>query len=186
MDVTGNDLPWQFTIDNVPAMIFFPAERYAKTLIIFHAIPETLYFLRKSESVVFPSYAPWTLPNLVAFVLAHSQSETRLRFALSTCVRNSTSDGTAADSRCLVRNRYRTWRQLLRVERKIRYIKSDIYREMEFAKWNWDHDDDDAEWRVYLQRSWAQVWNLEMKSRALRTLLTDALLRSHFDALRGD
>lgn len=27
MDVTNNDLPWHFTIDKIPALIFFPAER---------------------------------------------------------------------------------------------------------------------------------------------------------------
>uniref|UniRef100_A0A8C5HT52 Thioredoxin domain-containing protein n=1 Tax=Gouania willdenowi TaxID=441366 RepID=A0A8C5HT52_GOUWI len=59
VNVARNDLPWEFMVDRVPSILLFP--RY-----------------RKHLSVKFPEALPITLPNLVHFILQHSDS---LRYA---------------------------------------------------------------------------------------------------------
>ncbi|XP_060642732.2 thioredoxin domain-containing protein 11 [Anolis sagrei] len=54
VDVSRNDLPWEFMTDHLPNVLFFPQGR-------------------KDQSVRFPSWRfPLTLPNLLRFLLAHS------------------------------------------------------------------------------------------------------------------
>ncbi|KAJ7306030.1 hypothetical protein JRQ81_010396 [Phrynocephalus forsythii] len=53
VDVSQNDLPWEFMTDHVPNVLFFPRGR-------------------KDQSVPFPPEAPLTLPNLLRFALGHS------------------------------------------------------------------------------------------------------------------
>lgn len=55
VNVALNDLPWEFMVDQVPTVLLFP--RY-----------------RKHQSVKFPEDRPLTLPNLLRFVLQHSDS----------------------------------------------------------------------------------------------------------------
>lgn len=55
LNVALNDLPWEFMVDRVPTVLLFP--RY-----------------RKHQSVKFPEHQPITLPNLLHFVLRHSDS----------------------------------------------------------------------------------------------------------------
>ncbi|KAK7929603.1 hypothetical protein WMY93_005998 [Mugilogobius chulae] len=55
VNVALNDLPWEFMVDRVPTVLLFP--RY-----------------RKHQSVKFPEEQPITLPNLLRFVLQHSDS----------------------------------------------------------------------------------------------------------------
>uniref|UniRef100_A0A8C6SY13 Thioredoxin domain containing 11 n=1 Tax=Neogobius melanostomus TaxID=47308 RepID=A0A8C6SY13_9GOBI len=55
VNVALNDLPWEFMVDQVPTVLLFP--RY-----------------RKHQSVKFPEDQPITLPNLLRFVLQHSDS----------------------------------------------------------------------------------------------------------------
>lgn len=55
VNVARNDLPWEFMVDHVPAILLFP--RY-----------------RKHLGVKFPDELPITLPNLVHFILQHSGS----------------------------------------------------------------------------------------------------------------
>ncbi|XP_049576828.1 thioredoxin domain-containing protein 11 isoform X2 [Syngnathus scovelli] len=55
VNVARNDLPWEFMVDRVPAVLFFP--RY-----------------RKEQSVKFPDDLPITLPHLLRFILKHSGS----------------------------------------------------------------------------------------------------------------
>ncbi|XP_057699331.1 thioredoxin domain-containing protein 11 isoform X2 [Corythoichthys intestinalis] len=55
VNVARNDLPWEFMVDRVPTILFFP--RY-----------------RKQLSVKFPDNLPITLPNLLRFILKHSGS----------------------------------------------------------------------------------------------------------------
>ncbi|XP_037327811.2 thioredoxin domain-containing protein 11 [Pungitius pungitius] len=55
VNVARNDLPWEFMVDHVPAILLFP--KY-----------------RKNESVKFPDDLPITLPNLLHFILQHSGS----------------------------------------------------------------------------------------------------------------
>ncbi|XP_028827921.1 thioredoxin domain-containing protein 11 isoform X2 [Denticeps clupeoides] len=53
VNVGSNDLPWEFMADHVPAVLFFPKHR-------------------KHLSVKYSDNAPITLPNLVRFVLKHT------------------------------------------------------------------------------------------------------------------
>uniref|UniRef100_A0A915PRR8 Thioredoxin domain-containing protein n=1 Tax=Setaria digitata TaxID=48799 RepID=A0A915PRR8_9BILA len=66
IDVSSNDLPWQFQMDTLPAVLFFPAGR-------------------KSSSSRFPALLPLTVPNLIAFIITRCQKELRWRLALSSC-----------------------------------------------------------------------------------------------------
>ncbi|KAM6156011.1 thioredoxin domain-containing protein 11 isoform 2-T2 [Rhynchocyon petersi] len=53
IDVTQNDLPWEFMVDRLPTVLFFPCNR-------------------KDLSVKYPEDLPITLPNLLKFILHHS------------------------------------------------------------------------------------------------------------------
>ncbi|NXA04013.1 TXD11 protein, partial [Sapayoa aenigma] len=53
IDVTRNDLPWEFMADHLPTILFFPHQR-------------------KEQSVKFPEDFPVNLPNLLKFILHHS------------------------------------------------------------------------------------------------------------------
>lgn len=53
MNVALNDLPWEFMVDHLPSILFFPRQR-------------------KQMSVKFPDNTPVTLPNLLRFVLQHT------------------------------------------------------------------------------------------------------------------
>ncbi|XP_076997903.1 thioredoxin domain-containing protein 11 isoform X5 [Tamandua tetradactyla] len=53
IDVAQNDLPWEFMVDRLPTVLFFPCNR-------------------KDLSVKYPEDLPISLPNLLRFVLHHS------------------------------------------------------------------------------------------------------------------
>uniref|UniRef100_A0A8C3VED0 Thioredoxin domain containing 11 n=1 Tax=Catagonus wagneri TaxID=51154 RepID=A0A8C3VED0_9CETA len=53
IDVSHNDLPWEFMVDRLPTVLFFPCNR-------------------KDLSVKYPEDLPITLPNLLRFILRHS------------------------------------------------------------------------------------------------------------------
>ncbi|XP_017652845.1 thioredoxin domain-containing protein 11 isoform X1 [Nannospalax galili] len=53
IDVSQNDLPWEFMVDRLPTILFFPCNR-------------------KDLSVKYPGDLPITLPNLLRFILYHS------------------------------------------------------------------------------------------------------------------
>ncbi|XP_056624254.1 thioredoxin domain-containing protein 11 isoform X2 [Triplophysa dalaica] len=53
VNVALNDLPWEFMVDHVPSILFFPRHR-------------------KQMSVKFPENTPATLPNLLRFILQHT------------------------------------------------------------------------------------------------------------------
>uniref|UniRef100_A0A2K6GBU1 Thioredoxin domain containing 11 n=1 Tax=Propithecus coquereli TaxID=379532 RepID=A0A2K6GBU1_PROCO len=55
IDVSQNDLPWEFMVDRLPTVMFFPCNR-------------------KDLSVKYPEDLPVTLPNLLRFILHHSNS----------------------------------------------------------------------------------------------------------------
>ncbi|XP_025045926.2 thioredoxin domain-containing protein 11 isoform X2 [Pelodiscus sinensis] len=54
IDVTRNDLPWEFMTDRLPTILFFP-------------------YKRKDKSVKFPEDFSVTLPNLLKFILHYSR-----------------------------------------------------------------------------------------------------------------
>nr|CAD7570329.1 unnamed protein product [Timema californicum] len=87
IDGEHNDLPWEYTMDHFPAILFFPARR-------------------KSESRVFPRHLPVTVPNLVNFVLANlGPSESKLQGLIGLCAawERGHDDKSARD--CLTRVR---------------------------------------------------------------------------------
>lgn len=53
VNVALNDLPWEFMVDHLPSILFFPRHR-------------------KQMSVKFPENTPVTLPNLLRFILQHT------------------------------------------------------------------------------------------------------------------
>uniref|UniRef100_A0A4W5M7U0 Thioredoxin domain-containing protein n=1 Tax=Hucho hucho TaxID=62062 RepID=A0A4W5M7U0_9TELE len=55
VNVARNDLPWEFMVDHFPSVLLFPRHR-------------------KHLSVKFPEDTPITLPNLLRFILKHSDS----------------------------------------------------------------------------------------------------------------
>ncbi|NXX79976.1 TXD11 protein, partial [Urocolius indicus] len=55
IDITRNDLPWEFMTDRLPTILFFPHQR-------------------KEQSVKFPEDFSVNLPNLLKFILHHSSS----------------------------------------------------------------------------------------------------------------
>ncbi|KAL4240189.1 Thioredoxin domain-containing protein 11 [Mactra antiquata] len=62
----SNDLPWEYTVDSYPTIIFFPA-------------------YRKSDSVQYPENVPKTVPNLVKFLLFHSNHSLQVDTAMHAC-----------------------------------------------------------------------------------------------------
>ncbi|KAM9792490.1 thioredoxin domain-containing protein 11 [Neosynchiropus ocellatus] len=58
VNVARNDLPWEFMVDHVPSLLFFPRHR-------------------KHHSVKFPDDLAITLPNLLHFILRHAGSPHR-------------------------------------------------------------------------------------------------------------
>ncbi|KAI6196306.1 hypothetical protein M3Y94_01093400 [Aphelenchoides besseyi] len=79
IDVSRNSLPWAYVFDSLPSLMFFPAIPFPQT-----------------QSSLFPRELPFTIPNLMAFVLARAQPELRFRVALRAC-----------SSACLTVNRQR-------------------------------------------------------------------------------
>jgi len=61
-----NDLPWEYTADKYPTILYFPAGR-------------------KTESSSFPEELPITMFNLVHFVLANTGLTNRLSIAMKLC-----------------------------------------------------------------------------------------------------
>ncbi|RXN14566.1 thioredoxin domain-containing 11 [Labeo rohita] len=53
VNVGRNDLPWEFMVDHLPSVLFFPRHR-------------------KQMSVKFPENTPMTVPNLLRFILQHT------------------------------------------------------------------------------------------------------------------
>uniref|UniRef100_A0A914ZRU2 Thioredoxin domain-containing protein n=1 Tax=Parascaris univalens TaxID=6257 RepID=A0A914ZRU2_PARUN len=66
VDVSKNEIPWQFKMDRIPAVLFLPAKR-------------------RFASSRLPRSVPMTVPSLIAFVLTRCQPELRWRIALSLC-----------------------------------------------------------------------------------------------------
>ncbi|XP_076075013.1 thioredoxin domain-containing protein 11-like [Mytilus galloprovincialis] len=88
----NNDLPWQYTIDRYPTLLFFPAHR-------------------KAESVKYPETLPLTLPNLIKFVLHHTTHDLRMDTAVDVCTKSCIEKNLRRVSEAIVLNIKR--RQLL-------------------------------------------------------------------------
>ncbi|XP_059165869.1 thioredoxin domain-containing protein 11-like isoform X2 [Physella acuta] len=75
-----NDLPWEFTFDSYPTIIFFPAKLEPYDLFLWKK-------KSKSDSIVFPASREKSLVNLIRFVLQHSTPDTKLHLAADVCTR---------------------------------------------------------------------------------------------------
>ncbi|KAK0056236.1 thioredoxin domain-containing protein 11-like isoform X1 [Biomphalaria pfeifferi] len=61
-----NDLPWEYTFDSYPVIVFFSARR-------------------KADSIVYPSDEDMSLTKLIRFVLHHATYDTKVRLAADAC-----------------------------------------------------------------------------------------------------
>ncbi|KAJ8319250.1 hypothetical protein KUTeg_004341 [Tegillarca granosa] len=66
INADSNDLPWEYTVEDYPTILFFPA-------------------YRKADSVMFPETTPKTLPNLIKFVMNHATHDLRMDTAVYVC-----------------------------------------------------------------------------------------------------
>jgi len=105
IDTLKNELPYQYSFERVPALMFFPA--------------------RDSDSSRYPNELPFTVPNILAFVLSRCQPELRWRIALSSC-----------SSACIERNRFKLKQFSSSIEedlRKLRIMRFHESRKMKMA-----------------------------------------------------
>uniref|UniRef100_A0A8C5WD84 Thioredoxin domain containing 11 n=1 Tax=Leptobrachium leishanense TaxID=445787 RepID=A0A8C5WD84_9ANUR len=62
LDITSNDLPWEFMVDRVPTILFFPQNR-------------------KAQSVKYPENQQITLSNLLRFILKYSPTPSVVKYS---------------------------------------------------------------------------------------------------------
>ncbi|CAL1678301.1 unnamed protein product [Lasius platythorax] len=66
IDGDNNDLPWEYSMNRFPSILFFPAKR-------------------KEDSTVFPFSIPITIPNLLNFVLANLNGDSHVEALINIC-----------------------------------------------------------------------------------------------------
>lgn len=100
-----NDLPWEFTVDKYPSILFFPAKR-------------------KPHSVKFPHILPITPVNLLHFVLMNAQPEIRWKISLQLC-----------NKRCIIHNYVKTsskiphlFRELHLLLNHFHFVQENLYK----------------------------------------------------------
>ncbi|XP_070635775.1 thioredoxin domain-containing protein 11 isoform X2 [Bos indicus] len=96
IDVSQNDLPWEFMVDRLPTVLFFPCNR-------------------KDLSVKYPEDLPITLPNLLRFILHHSDP--------ASAPRNLAGPPTAE---CLQSEAVLQQGHIAHLEREIRKLRAEI------------------------------------------------------------
>ncbi|KAE9549964.1 hypothetical protein FO519_006823 [Halicephalobus sp. NKZ332] len=92
IDTLRNELPYQYSFERVPALMFFPA--------------------REVDSSRYPNELPFTVPNILAFVLSRCQPELRWRIALSSC-----------SSACIQKNRLKLKHFSSNIEEDLRKLR---------------------------------------------------------------
>lgn len=102
----SEDLPWEYTADTYPTLLFFPSGR-------------------KQDSIVFSEELPKSLPNLIRFVLHHATHSVRLR----------TDTAQRCTSRCINTNLQNAFnrisildKQLKRLEHRLARLEGTIFR----------------------------------------------------------
>ncbi|KAL6259352.1 hypothetical protein P5V15_009267 [Pogonomyrmex californicus] len=78
----NNDLPWEYSMNRFPSILFFPAKR-------------------KEDSTVFPFSVSITIPNLLNFVLANLNDDSHIEALINICQMGT---GEAPD-KCIARTR---------------------------------------------------------------------------------
>uniref|UniRef100_A0A3P9MS57 Thioredoxin domain containing 11 n=1 Tax=Poecilia reticulata TaxID=8081 RepID=A0A3P9MS57_POERE len=105
VNVARNDLPWEFMVDHVPSILLFPRHR-------------------KHLSMKYPTDLPITLPNLLRFIMQHSDS---LRQANgSSAVLHAEFLALQHEVQALHHARQRLSQQLAQLWRENRQLKFDI------------------------------------------------------------
>ncbi|XP_042905850.1 thioredoxin domain-containing protein 11 [Parasteatoda tepidariorum] len=92
-----NDLPWEYTVEKYPTIIFFPAKR-------------------KADSVEFPAHMEITLTNLLHFVLIHSQPKVRWLVSMEMCNRD-----------CVAHNLIMSAKEQRRLYRELKILTNDLH-----------------------------------------------------------
>ncbi|KAL0119644.1 hypothetical protein PUN28_007820 [Cardiocondyla obscurior] len=82
IDGDNNDLPWEYSMNRFPSILFFPAKR-------------------KEDSTVYPFSVPITIPNLLNFVLANLDGDSHVEALTNIC---QVGTGEAPD-KCIARTR---------------------------------------------------------------------------------
>jgi hypothetical protein len=84
-----NDLPWQFTVDKYPSIVFYPAYRFSpfKLNFCFEFIYLFIYFFfnRKSESRLYPHNLELNEANLLNFTLSQLSIKNRVSWFIHFC-----------------------------------------------------------------------------------------------------
>ncbi|XP_023239102.1 thioredoxin domain-containing protein 11-like [Centruroides sculpturatus] len=100
-----HDLPWEFTVDKYPSILFFPARR-------------------KPQSVKFPQALPITPVNLLHFVLMNAQPAIRWKISLQLC-----------NKRCKIYNYVKTtskiphlFRELHLLLNQLHFVQENLYK----------------------------------------------------------
>ncbi|XP_035744274.1 thioredoxin domain-containing protein 11-like isoform X1 [Vespa mandarinia] len=100
IDGDNNDLPWEYSMDRFPSILFFPARR-------------------KEDSTVFPFSLPINIPNLLNYVLANLDGDSRVEALTNICLLSASDP----PDKCIVRIRWlclEIIEQLLHDYRKLR------------------------------------------------------------------
>ncbi|GIX74866.1 thioredoxin domain-containing protein 11 [Caerostris extrusa] len=92
-----NDLPWEYTVEKYPTIMFFPAKR-------------------KSESMEFPSHLQISMTNLLHFVLVHTQPKVRWMVSMEMCNRD-----------CIAHNLIMSSKELRRLFREQKSLINDLH-----------------------------------------------------------
>ncbi|KAK0162092.1 hypothetical protein PV327_008457 [Microctonus hyperodae] len=101
IDGDSNDLPWEYTMNRYPSILFFPAKR-------------------KEDSTIFSASLPITVPNLLNFILANLESDIHIEALINICNKGSgeSPDNCVARIRryCLevIQNYLKNYRKLMR------------------------------------------------------------------------
>lgn len=77
IDASENDLPWAFTALAVPSVLYFHGSS------------------SNNETRAFPMEKPLSVPNLLSFIVANLDAETRVKLALSICGRDCVQEEAA-------------------------------------------------------------------------------------------
>ncbi|GFY73479.1 thioredoxin domain-containing protein 11 [Trichonephila inaurata madagascariensis] len=92
-----NDLPWEYTVEKYPTIIFFPVKR-------------------KSDSVEFPAHLQISMTNLLHFVLVHTQPKVRWKVSMEMCNRE-----------CIAHNLIMSSKELRRLFREHKSLINDLH-----------------------------------------------------------
>ncbi|KAG7210429.1 hypothetical protein KM043_011961 [Ampulex compressa] len=104
VDGDNNDLPWEYSMNHFPSILFFPAKR-------------------KEDSTVYPFSLPITIPNLINFILANLNGDSYIEALINVCH----SGAGEPPNKCIARTRWLCLdiiEQLLRDYRRLmRHLK---------------------------------------------------------------